>query len=622
MTEPSGLATQTDRPPELRAEDEEDSSDTESELGSGPSSAEILALMVGMSTALELVTECLAAVTGETGGHQRRVLELRGSTTANKIHAKGDKEGTDLTLSCLPESGAEPGRTEHDNRVNLDSTEQYTPADKVGLLSPIVGGLSMELPVWLCRSTCRASGAAAVREGGPRMSTADTANVFRMGPEGGGVSGGRVLTFPDGASVMMGKNNSVMTLLKKDIPDIFVLTCVCHSFHLCASYACAKLPRVIEDIVRDVYNYISLSPKRVDVFQKFQRLLELKPHKLLRPTQTRWLSLHAAVARVLEQYDALTAYFAAAASTERLLAPATIHERLADPVNKLFLEFVDFILPSFTNLNRLMQSERPQLHIFREAASTSVRTIMDCYLQGPYVRSTPVEDIQYKNPTYFVPLEQMYLGANVAMSLSSPSLKVSQEQVRFFKLRCLEFLIEGVGQIMQRIPFKSSALVHMDILTPKKVREGKNASIIPLAASFPRLLQEIGAQSLDNEWRRLRNTPLEELPQDELFEEFWTKLFRKSQGDGTQAFPSLERFVSAVLCLPHSSAAAERIFSAVNNMKTKQRNRLATSTVSGLLYTKQMLGSSSCFDFPIGKELLEMATNWRQRSGTNGDDDD
>ncbi|KAG0423575.1 hypothetical protein HPB47_000655 [Ixodes persulcatus] len=33
------------------------------------------------------------------------------------------------------------------------------------LLSPIVGGLSLELPARLCRSTCRASGADAVREG-------------------------------------------------------------------------------------------------------------------------------------------------------------------------------------------------------------------------------------------------------------------------------------------------------------------------------------------------------------------------------------------------------------------------------------------------------------------------
>ena len=62
-------------PPKLRAEDEDSSSDTESELGSGPSSVEILALNDRMSTALELVTEHLAAVTGGTGGQRQREPE-------------------------------------------------------------------------------------------------------------------------------------------------------------------------------------------------------------------------------------------------------------------------------------------------------------------------------------------------------------------------------------------------------------------------------------------------------------------------------------------------------------------------------------------------------------------
>lgn len=66
-------------PPKLRAEDEDSSSDTESELGSGPSSVEILALNDRMSTALELVTEHLAAVTGGASGS----ASPRGSTTAS-----------------------------------------------------------------------------------------------------------------------------------------------------------------------------------------------------------------------------------------------------------------------------------------------------------------------------------------------------------------------------------------------------------------------------------------------------------------------------------------------------------------------------------------------------------
>lgn len=76
----------------------------------------------------------------------------------------------------------------------------------------------------------------------------------------------------DGANVMMGRNNSVVTLLQNEIENIFIFKCICHSFHLCASYACSKLPRFIEDLIRDIYNYFSSSPKRIAEFKEFQIL--------------------------------------------------------------------------------------------------------------------------------------------------------------------------------------------------------------------------------------------------------------------------------------------------------------------------------------------------------------
>ena len=57
----------------------------------------------------------------------------------------------------------------------------------------------------------------------------------------------------DTTNVMLGAHQSVAALLQQKIPDLFVMKCVCHSAHLCASYACEKLPRAIEDLVHDVY---------------------------------------------------------------------------------------------------------------------------------------------------------------------------------------------------------------------------------------------------------------------------------------------------------------------------------------------------------------------------------
>ena len=96
----------------------------------------------------------------------------------------------------------------------------------------------------------------------------------------------------DGANTMLAAHNSLSSLLKKDIPPLLIIKCICHSFALCASYACLKLPRSIEDLARDIYSYFHCSPKRVGEFEEFQRFADIKPHKLLHPSQTSWISAY------------------------------------------------------------------------------------------------------------------------------------------------------------------------------------------------------------------------------------------------------------------------------------------------------------------------------------------
>lgn len=48
----------------------------------------------------------------------------------------------------------------------------------------------------------------------------------------------------DGCNTMMGENNSVASRMKIEFPGIFIMKCVCHSAHLCASEACKRLPHV------------------------------------------------------------------------------------------------------------------------------------------------------------------------------------------------------------------------------------------------------------------------------------------------------------------------------------------------------------------------------------------
>ena len=102
--------------------------------------------------------------------------------------------------------------------------------------------------------------------------------------------------------------------------------------HLCASEAARTLPRASEDLIRGIHNLFSVTAKRRFEFNQFQEFFEEEHHQILHPSQTRWLSLHRAVQRILKQRDALKAYFVRIQPFERLESIDKIVFYLTNPV--------------------------------------------------------------------------------------------------------------------------------------------------------------------------------------------------------------------------------------------------------------------------------------------------
>lgn len=132
-------------------------------------------------------------------------------------------------------------------------------------------------------------------------------------------------------------------------------------------------------------------------------------------------------------------------------------------------------------------------------------------------------------------------------------------------------------------------------------------SIVPLAQHFPNLIKESELQKLDNEWRLLMNTKIIDVDAIKSIEQYWVSVKNMCFGDNSPMFLTLSNFVFNLLCFPHSSANVERIFSQVNLLKTKQRNKLSTASVVGLLHSKSYLSSKgeNCYSFEP-KELLHL----------------
>lgn len=346
---------------------------------------------------------------------------------------------------------------------------------------------------------------------------------------------------------MMGANNSFQSLLKNDIPNLFVLKCTCHSLTLCASYASEKLPNYVEELVRDIYNYLQYSYKRQGTFQEFQKFLELKPHKILQMSQTRWLSLHACVTRILEQYEALILYFQGEYLIDK--RAELIFAKLKNPVVKLYLHFLDYVLPFLTNLNIEFQSETPKIHTLYSKISTVYKTLLECYINSQYLKNNDLSVIQYRNPSFFLNLKNVYFGGE-CMAMLENDQNISSKDKHNFRVNCLNFYIECTHQIYKRFPFKSEFISQLKILQfidPKNMN--KIISIAPAAIHFKDLLN-LSIKELDNEWRLLRN--YENLSREDNFLTFWKNVNSIENGDGTKTFSNVCTLVSMILSLPHS----------------------------------------------------------------------
>lgn len=85
---------------------------------------------------------------------------------------------------------------------------------------------------------------------------------------------------------------------------------------------------------------------------------------------------------------------------------------------------------------------------------------------------------------------------------------------------------------------------------------------------------------------------------------FWEYVGKIKNANNNAMFEKLTHFIINLMRLPHSSAGAERTFSTLNLIKTKQRNRLLIPTCDGLMAAKTLLDGNKSYDWEPADELI------------------
>ena len=123
----------------------------------------------------------------------------------------------------------------------------------------------------------------------------------------------------DGASVMVGKNNGVSALLKRENPRLVNVHCICHRLALACGDSNNEVEYMltIERLLVQLYKWLENSCVKTAAYLKMQlRLQDMQlpadeskrhkiGHKLQRACRTRWLSTDKAVLGVWQDYTAI-----------------------------------------------------------------------------------------------------------------------------------------------------------------------------------------------------------------------------------------------------------------------------------------------------------------------------
>lgn len=107
-------------------------------------------------------------------------------------------------------------------------------------------------------------------------------------------------------------------------------------------------------------------------------------------------------------------------------------------------------------------------------------------------------------------------------------------------------------------------------------------------------------EEVEAQWNKLLTLKYSEIcdggPIDEIdTSRFWIDVYNIKDSCGKRAFPDLAIFTLQVLSLPLANATVERVFSVMNAVKTKSRNRMTMLTLEAILRIRLHLNVSFVF---------------------------
>lgn len=179
--------------------------------------------------------------------------------------------------------------------------------------------------------------------------------------------------------------------------------------------------------------------------------------------------------------------------------------------------------------------------------------------------------------------------------------EVTDEDIHIFRKNCKSFIIKLIQELQQRVPKNLKILKQISMLSVDTCLSQNKSSLLPVLEEMkvdPDSKEKILSQWSNLcfiKWKNIKETVA-----------FWCEVYSHKDASGENPFKELAKFSLSILVLPISNAEVERIFSQLNLIKTKQRNRMQLLLTNSLLTIRNHLRNKNCCNnFAIPAEVTK-----------------
>ncbi|CAG5090636.1 Similar to ZNF862: Zinc finger protein 862 (Homo sapiens) [Cotesia congregata] len=269
----------------------------------------------------------------------------------------------------------------------------------------------------------------------------------------------------DNASVVTGVNEGVYQKLKREILGLVLIrcVCVCVSFNS-TSYMKSCRRKYAKEFRLHNFSNFSQSPGRRGDYKTLYKLINdnHEPAKIVQACQTRWLSIHSAADRILNQWVELKTHF-----------DINRHEYVAEMLFNMYSDEINlalflFLCPFLNELQRVNKAFEAQnadpCKLFQDLTTLIGFFVSKVVLQRTYTDPLTVDVENYLDPN-------PYLGSGFELKIIELKEKkaITEQQEKELRERCIKCLIKLAHELRSRLPDNVQILQKPNLLACQNV---------------------------------------------------------------------------------------------------------------------------------------------------------